>query len=270
MALKDILVHLDAGERTQIRLTIAAAIAKQNQARLIGLFGQRAEPERIGIVATWPSEEYVAAASTSKAQFEAATSGLLQAQWQDVNRGGDAELLRHITDAGRYVDLIVLGQHDDSVKALVPPELAEEVVLNAGRPVLLIPYIGDFSPVFERPLVAWNNSREAAHAVNDALPFLKQSKEVTVVSLDTRHDAAATSCNELSQHLACHGIAATTDILMVNDIGIMDMLLNRLTDRDGDLLVMGAHGQIGFPFVSRGAGTRHILKHMTVPVLMSH
>ena len=31
-----------------------------------------------------------------------------------------------------------------------------------------------------------------------------------------------------------------------------------------------AHGQIGFPFFSRGAGTRYILKHMTVPLLMSN
>jgi nucleotide-binding universal stress UspA family protein len=56
---------------------------------------------------------------------------------------------------------------------------------------------------------------------------------------------------------------------MVEDVGIMDMLLNRVTDRGADLLVMGAHGQIGFPFVSRGAGTRHVLRCMTVPVLLS-
>ena len=37
-----------------------------------------------------------------------------------------------------------------------------------------------------------------------------------------------------------------------------------------DLLVMGAHGQISCPFVSRGAGTRYILRHMTVPVLLSN
>jgi nucleotide-binding universal stress UspA family protein len=50
----------------------------------------------------------------------------------------------------------------------------------------------------------------------------------------------------------------------------MDMLLNRVTDRGADLLVMGAHGHIGFPFVSRGAGTRYILRHMTVPVVLAN
>ena len=33
---------------------------------------------------------------------------------------------------------------------------------------------------------------------------------------------------------------------------------------------MGAHGHIGFPFVSRGAGTRYILRHMTVPVVLAN
>ena len=270
MSLKDLMVHLDEGERTKVRLEIAVSIARQHQARLLGVFGQRAEPGQAEIIASWPGKEYLAAAQSSKAQFEKASAGLAQAEWHDVNRGGDAELLRKITDIARYSDLILLGQHDDSVKAHVPPELPEEIVLNSGRPVLLIPYIGDFSPFFQHPLIAWNKSREAAHAVNDAIPLIESCREATIMSLDTLHDEAAASCAELAGHLARHGIKSKSDILIVDDIGIMDMLLNRVTDRDADLLVMGAHGQIGFPFLSRGAGTRHILRHMTVPVLMSN
>jgi len=270
MSLKNLMVQLDSGERTKLRLEIAVSIALKHQARLLGVFGQRAEAGVAGIVAAWPSEDYVAAANASKSQFEIATAGLANAEWRDIDCGNDTELLRHITDVGRYADLILLGQHDESVKAYVPAELPEEIVLNSGRPVLLIPYIGAFTASFERPLIAWNRSREAARAVNDAFPLIENCQEATVVSLDTQHDAAVVACDELARHLACHGIKSKTDILMVNDIGIMDMLLNRLTDRDADLLVMGAHGQIAFPFFSRGAGTKHILKHMTVPVLMSY
>lgn len=270
MSLKNLMVHLDSGERTRVRLEMAVSIAKHYQARLLGVFGQRAKPEEVGIVATWPSDEYVAAARASQAQFGAATVGLIQAEWHDINRGSDAELLRQITNLSRYADLVVMGQHDENAKPYLPAELPEEIILSSGRPVLMIPYIGEFGFPLERPLIAWNNSREAAHAVNDALPLIKNCQEVTIVSLDTQHDAAALACSDLSRHLASHGIAAKTDILMVNDIGIMDMLLNRLTDRDADLLVMGAHGQIGLPFLNRGAGTKHILKHMTVPVLMSY
>lgn len=58
--------------------------------------------------------------------------------------------------------------------------------------------------------------------------------------------------------------------MVVENIGAMDMLLGRVTDEAIDLLVMGAYGQYAFPFLRRGGGTRHILRHMSVPVLMSH
>lgn len=270
MSLKNLMVHLDQGERTMARLEMAAALARKHQARLLGVFGQRAQAQQVGIVATWPSEDYTRAAQASRATFEKATAGLAQAEWHDINRGSDAELLSRITEMARYTDLILLGQHDEGAKALVPPDLPEEVILNSGRPVLMLPYAGNYPAVFQRPLIAWNKSREAAHALNDALPLIETCEHATVVSLDTRHEHATACCEELARHLACHGIKVKTDILVVDDIGIMDMLLNRVTDRDADLLVMGAHGQIGFPFFSRGAGTRYILRHMTVPVLMSN
>jgi nucleotide-binding universal stress UspA family protein len=50
----------------------------------------------------------------------------------------------------------------------------------------------------------------------------------------------------------------------------MDMLLNRVADHGADLLVMGAHGKVGFPIASRGTGTLHILRSTTVPVLMAN
>ena len=270
MSLKNLLVHLDQGARTQARLEIAVALAHRHQARLLGVCGQRAQPQQVGIVATWPSEEYVAAAAASKAAFEKASAGLADAEWHDVNRGSDHELLSRITDLARYSDLIVLGQNDESAKSHVPPELAEEVVVNSGRPVLLLPYAGNFQAAFKRPLFAWNKSREAAHALNDALSLIEGCDEATVVSLDSRRDEAKLACTEIARHLACHGIKAATEVLVVDDVGVMDMLLNQVSDRGADLLVMGAHSQIGFPFVSRGAGTRYILQHMTVPVLMSN
>src|SRR6266581_1504386 len=193
MALKNLMVHLDQGARSEVRLGLAVSLARQHQAHLVGVFGQRAQPAQVGVVAIWPSKEYSEAAAAAEAAFERASTGLPGAVWHDINRGSDAELIRHITDFARYSDLMLLGQHDDQVRSFVPAELPDEIVVNSGRPVLI-----------------------------------------------------------------------------VEDVGIMDMLLNRVTDRGADLLVMGGHGQIGFPFVSRGAGTRHILRQMTVPVLMSN
>jgi nucleotide-binding universal stress UspA family protein len=267
--LKNLIVHLDQGARTRARLDIAVAIARRHQARLTGLFGQRAQPQQVGIVATWPPADYVAAAAASRQLFETATAGLAGAEWQDINRGGDAALLARITECSRYCDLVVLGQHDPRDGGHLPAELVEQVLVNSGRPALVVPYVGHHGADFKRPLIAWNDSREAAHAVNDALPLIAGCEEAIVVSLDTRHEHAAAACAAVAGHLACHGIRASTDILPVGEVGIMDALLNRLVDKGADLLVMGAHGHAAIPFVGRGSGTQHILQSMTVPVLMA-
>lgn len=269
MSLKNLMVHLDQGERTQVRLELAASLARHHQARLVGVFAQRAEPHAGGRAVTWPDPDYVAARDASKAAFEAATNGLAQAEWHDVNRGSDAEVLRYVTNLARHTDLVVLGQHQPEVPAWVPEELAREVIMDSGRPVLVIPYAGSFTEVGRHPLVAWNDSRAAAHALNDALPLIEGCREAMVLSFAARREDGDACCAEVVRHLATHGIQSKAELMVVQDFGIMDMLLNRVTDRDADLLVMGAHGQIGFPFVSRGGGTRYILEHMTVPVLMS-
>ena len=157
--IRDLMVHLDPGERTGARLQLAAAIARTHGARLVGVFAQRAAAHQVGVVVKWPSDEYIAAANASKSAFSAATAGLAQAEWHDVNRGSDHELLHHLIEAARYADLVVLGQHDDARNAHAPPELAEELIVNGGRPVLVVPYAGGYAEVGRRPLIAWNSTR---------------------------------------------------------------------------------------------------------------
>ncbi|MEO6352989.1 MAG: universal stress protein [Oxalobacteraceae bacterium] len=269
MSLKNLMVHLDQGKRTASRLELAAALARKHQARLIGVFGQLASSQRIGVVSIWPTPEYTEAAEANKAAFQKATAGLAHAEWHDINRGSEAEVLGHITELARHADLVIMGQHDEQAKSYVPADLVEEVVLNSGRPVLILPYVGTFHEVGKRPLIAWSNAREAARALNDALPLIDGCDTATVLSFSITTEEARRSCDEVVRHLACHGINAHSEIMVVSDIGIMDTLLNNAADLGSDLLVMGAHGHIALPFLSRGAGTRYILRHMTVPVLMS-
>lgn len=270
MSLRNLMVHLDQGERTAARLELAIWLARRHQARLVGVFGQRGQPQQVGVVASWPSQEYAEARDASKAAFEKATAGLAGAEWHDINRGSEAEVLRLFTDRARHFDMVVLGQHDHRVTNHVPEDFGREVITGCGRPVLMVPYAGDFTEVGKHVLIAWNDSHEAARALNDALLVIEGCDDAMVLSFATRRAEGDESCAEVARHLATHGIKARIEVLLVQDFDIMDMLLNRITDRGADLLVMGAHGQIGFPYLSRGAGTRYILQHMTVPVLMSN
>lgn len=270
MTLKNILVHLDQGERCRERLRLAVDLAQRHGARLVGLFAQTSRADMVGVVAAWPPESYREAAVASKAAFEQATADIADAEWRDANRGSTQEVIHAVIEAAHHVDLAILGQDAGGEHPQVPAGMAEQVILNAGRPVLVLPYVGKFDAVGRRPLIAWNHSREAVRALNDSLPLIANCDGAVIASFVRHPDVERAAARDCIVHLACHGVAASVEAMTPDGVGVMDMLLNRAADLGADLLVMGAHGQIGFPYLHRGAGSRHILAHMTLPVLMSH
>jgi nucleotide-binding universal stress UspA family protein len=70
--------------------------------------------------------------------------------------------------------------------------------------------------------------------------------------------------------LSRHGVEIETSHTVSREIGIGDELLSRAADLGADLLVMGAYGHSRVREYVFGGATRHILQHMTIPVLMSH
>lgn len=86
-----------------------------------------------------------------------------------------------ITEYGRAADLIVAGRPEDGEG--LAPETLEAALLDSGRP-LLIPPPTPMPALPETVVIAWKPSREAAHAVAAAMPFLVAAKEVVVVTAD--------------------------------------------------------------------------------------
>ena len=269
MGVKDLMVHLDPGDRTAARLQIAVDLARRHGAHLTGLFGHRAAADTVGVVRIWPSPEYVEAAEASKALFAESTKDLAHAHWRDANRGGDAELTRVITANARYHDLSIVGQHEPGRHEHIPAELAESLVINSGRPVLVIPYIGDYELTARRPLIAWDQSRQSAHALNDALPLIAGCDEAIVVSIEKPYEEAEASVEQIGRHLGAHGINARTEVLLAEDAEAMNLLLNRISDLNADLLVIGAHRHTVLPTKEHAVDARAIMKEMVVPTLVS-
>jgi nucleotide-binding universal stress UspA family protein len=175
---------------------------------------------------------------------------------------------------GRYVDLVVLGQTDpDNGEAALFQPSAEDVALAVGRPVLVVPYAGRFEECGRRVLVAWNASRAATRAVNDAMPLLAGAETVTVLSVDPNEDSRAhgdVPGMDIASHLARHGVKANVETTVSGGIGVGNVLLSRASDVGADLLVMGAYGHARVRELLLGGATRTILQSMTLPVLMAH
>lgn len=280
MDYKTLLVHVDGGERSKLRLEIALDLAEACNAHLVALFAQDevripsfvlAEAgDRIRGVLRARREE---AERNAEREFVAATGRRTGAkvEWRTSTADALAAVMLH----ARYADLVIVGQpHPRADRDAGPaPEFAEELVLAAGRPVLMLPYAGRFAHIGRRTLIAWDAGREAARAVNDALPFLVRAESVEVVVFDPERAANAHGAvpgADIGLYLARHGARVSVARQSGSGLDVGAQILSRASDTGADLIVMGGYGHSRMREFVLGGVTRTLLESMTVPVLMSH
>lgn len=279
MALKDLLVVIDGDAASAARLDLAARLAARNDAHLTALyaFTEMMLPGYIEVEI--PAELRAARREAVKDQvaqarqrFEDAMRqhGLTErSEWLAVERDPTIAAAVH----GRYADLIVVGQPDPGRDRDTPVAQPADLLFEAGRPLLVVPYAGHFASVGERVLVGWNGSREAARAIGDALPVLTTAKKVVVMAANPKpgpHGLGDEPCADIARHLSRHGCKVEATHVATDVVEPGDTLLNMAADEGCDLLVMGAYGRSRLRELVLGGMTRYMLQHMTIPVLMSH
>jgi len=275
MPLKDLLVHVDTGAAASARIKLALRLAADHQAHLKALYVMATPPIPSYIQAQIPASVVEMHAQSMREEADEAKAAALKLadaegialEWMTVAGDPVAQLCLH----GRHADLTIVGQAaEDDTGAALSAELPESLPMLLGRPVLVVPRYGSFATVGERILVAWNGSREAARALADALPMMRRGKAVTILSIDPRMEEPRIPSADIALHLSRHGVRAEAMTTYADDIGVGDALLSRSADLAADLIVMGAYGHARMAEMILGGATRHILRHMTVPVLMAH
>lgn len=274
----DILVHLDRTNHSEVRLAVAAHLAAAHGAGLIGLRIEAhphvPEALRGGIrPAALEAQAQAIAADTARieADFRAKASGLgLPVEWWRVECETEWAIPR-IVERARHASVTVVGQAaHDREEELPGDELVHQLLLSSGRPVLVVP---ETEPPSAAPggrvLVAWNGTREAARAVADAMPVLAKARAVQVVSAGQQNRDFDT-LTEIGRHLARHEVSAHCRVLPGADHDVGAAILSAAADFRADLLVMGGYGHSRLREVVLGGATRHVLRHSTLPVLMSH
>ncbi len=279
MPYSNIMVHLDAGRRAMHRLELAAGLARDHGARLIGLYaGFMPDPawfylmEGAEIVLEADRRRRQEIREVVRRQFEACMHafGLERAQWRVVEGVLPSAVVRETREA----DLIVAGQYDsEDPGSYVAPQFVESLVLESGRPVLVVPYAGTFETVGRRAVLAWNGSGQSARALHDAVPLLAGGA-VTVISVEEELRPPHVDTSPVEQALTAlgdHGIQARAEsALCDDDMAVAEFLLSRTADCGADMIVMGAYGRGRLREMVLGGVTRTMLAAMTVPVLMSH
>lgn len=284
MAIKDILVHLDTSPRSGLRLDMAATMASRHSAHLAAvhvielpspaiLYGDPSGYVDARLIDEILQKMRDKATGDARAVEDAFRERLrrdgIEGEWRMVEGAAATTVALH----ARYADLAILGQPDPKELSAGAGQVPLVSLMSSGRPVLIVPYAGTFATVGERVLVGWKSGREAARAVNDALPLLKQARSVTVLAINPQSGIGGDGgvpAADIALHLARHGVKAEAAHTVVTDVSEGDVLLNYADDMGADLIVAGGYGHSRLRELAFGGVTRTLLTTMTVPVFLSH
>ncbi|MCG6874319.1 MAG: universal stress protein [Betaproteobacteria bacterium] len=278
MAYKTILVHVDNSPQWPGRFEVAARLAAEFEAHLVGICLLR-RPELPGYIRSAEIAEMLAQrARDAEDKVKASRQMLLDRLSQEGLSGecrvveGEVEELASVH--GRYADLLIVSQADvNAPNSSAAMDEIQSVIFAAGRPLLLVPYAGKVKTLGKNIFVAWNASREATRAVTDALPLLQRAGKVTVMVVRPRADSRAhgdVPGADIAAYLARHGVKVDVMAEEGEGIDVGELMLSRVADLGSDLIVMGAYSHSRLRQWILGGATRTMLESMTVPVLMSH
>lgn len=174
-----------------------------------------------------------------------------------------------IVDLARIADISVTGI--DGSGLLSELMLAESILFQSGRPLIVVPHHYDQAYKCDHIVVAWDFGRNAARALGDALPFLHRAKSVSIITFgDDKELESSLTGDDLVASLAERGIDARYERVDRGGKSI-DAALNDLAlAQKADLMVMGGYGHSRFREFVLGGATRGILRNLVVPTLLSH
>lgn len=267
-----VMAHFDLNPWAEARGRLAASLADEYGARLIGVAAEQilvpiypetalAMTEDVGEKEARRTSRDLAAAKRS---FDAAVGSRNDVEW----RSAFAQPDRFVIEQARAADIVIVGRtatYDERDPSLgVSPAL---LAMECGRPVLVVPPEKDHLAA-RKVVVAWKDTREARRAVRDALPILKRASEVVVmtVSKSFRDESAEDVCAWLTRH----GVSCRPSVHAGDVASIATELLDLASDVGSDLIVSGAYGHSRMREWFFGGATRDLLETSEACLLMSH
>jgi nucleotide-binding universal stress UspA family protein len=273
-AFRTLLVHIQPEREAEPRLGAAVDLARRLDATLYGLGAEmipaEATTDPYGYLGgAWvPAIQEVIRTNLANARdvFKQKTAGL-RTEWlalEDL----PAETLARLS---RGADLIIAGgsplSYRDGYRWCDPAK----VMLQSGRPVLVVPPAGGKLKA-EAVVVAWKDTREARRALADALPFLKDTREVVVMEVCDGKDVgdARTHTTAVVEGLKRHGVAARAKVVAASPDRVVTELNVEAKAIGADLIVAGGYGHSRLGEWAFGGVTYDLLNAPERFVLLSH
>jgi hypothetical protein len=279
---KAITVFLDTSPSGKRRMAHAVSFAERWGAHLIGVYvkfnGVTAHPSMAyarsgksmgGVIAHEQRVEEACACTTEEVgEYFRTMCGRLSVtcDFRPIQRDRPAEsaIINSL-----HSDLLVIGH--PAPNGLPDDVSAEKMLLASGVPLLIVPNDWKGDTIGERIMIGWNATPEARRAVTDAMSFLVAASSVKAVIVDPG------ACKLLGENAGCdigghlrrHGASVEVEQVASRGRPIAEVILDRATQCDCDLLVVGARNPAHLREILFGSAARTLLKKMPVPLLIS-
>jgi nucleotide-binding universal stress UspA family protein len=283
---RTILTHLNDSRRARRLLDFAAELARAFEARVIGLHVSA----RLRLQAMASPLRHIDVLSSLKFTLDEEADHLRSIFENAASRQrftGEFRCLtaERVNPSGivlaraRAADLIVASQTDPQWALSPLLDCSDDLAIGSGRPVIVVPNDRECVALPNKAIIAWNQSRESTRAIFDALPLLKGARAVELLTFDEvdkegradlQLDQEVLPASAVADVLMGHGIKSTIATVKAPGIKVGDEICARAAGERADLIVMGAYGHTRLRELVFGGATRHVLKHMPVPVLFSH
>lgn len=187
-----------------------------------------------------------------------------------LERRAPYDMTRNLVESARLHHVTVQPLRKDTDDQF---DLAEQLIFESGRPVLIFPEepARPLATAIQTVAVAWDGSRQAARAVADALPFIRRAKTVRAFTATDDKPLSSAQAQQFVEYLAGFGIEAVhEDVRKTDQHSIGSFMEAYVASRGADLLVMGAYGHSRLREFVLGGATRSILANPPCWVLLSH
>jgi nucleotide-binding universal stress UspA family protein len=260
-----VMVSLALDRSNDARLEIAGQLVKRFGAGAIGITAGEFSPPlyfTTGEQAQIVLDQGRAAIRNRVAEVEARFRAAMQncAAMVDWRYAEDFPT-RFIIQQARAADIIVVGENDSN--ALADPFMqanSGDLLMQTGRPLLVVPDDSDWLDL-RSVLIAWKDTPECRRAVADALPILREAKDVIVAEIiedEANRSAATSGVEDLAAWLLRHGVLASVRVSSDSDNAAAQ--LDRIASEVGaGLVVAGAYGHSRLREWIFGGVTKHLI-----------
>lgn len=268
----NVLVHLDGAEHCAERIAIGIEIAKATKARLTGFFAE-SDPEVPGPIATWPTPRFVARRDAAEKAFtEAVAAAGIEGVFHALGSGRPSVIMHEMARAARAADLTIVSQRDPDRDAHLPDFFVGHAVADSGAAVLVLPYAGKFQLGQGRAVIAWDGEKATSRAMRAAMPLIGAAAEVVVFMIPLTGAEPEADPPAYADPVAwLDGLhhKVEREHLSAKAAHISDVIISRVADDVGGLLVVGINNPDAMRNPLRKTKARRLLDQITIPTVFA-